>query len=220
MRQAEARWIGATLARLPLCDRGPLVNIGSSTREFREVKQPHIDHLVFAPLRAAGLAVIHTDLKMGDGIDVPGDLRDESVQSRLRAASPRVVLCSNVLEHVVHPHQVASIIESLLPRGGHAIITVPRSYPYHPDPIDTGFRPTPPELMSLFPSCSLVEGVVVEDRSFGHEIVRGGRAGLSKGTRTILGALRVGNEVARAQRDKLRWLLRPFSTTCILIRAQ
>jgi hypothetical protein len=37
MRPAEARWIAAQLAGLPREQISPLVNIGSSTREFREV---------------------------------------------------------------------------------------------------------------------------------------------------------------------------------------
>jgi hypothetical protein len=32
------------------------------------------------------------------------------------------------------------------------VVSVPRSYPYHRDPIDTLFRPTPDEVMALFPA--------------------------------------------------------------------
>lgn len=218
MRTEEARWIGAQLAALPLDQRSPLINIGSSTREFREIKQPHIDRLIFAPMRAAGLEIIHSDLKSGEGIDIAGDLHDPEVQARMRAIVPRVVLCSNVLEHVEEPSVLASIIKSLLPIGGHAIVTVPCSYPYHPDPIDTGFRPSPRELMGLFPGCNLVTAEIVEDGTYANEIFSSGWPGILKGAKSIMGALRLRGDIVRAHRAKLRWMLRPFSTSCILIR--
>ena len=43
----------------------PLLNLGSSTRAFREIAKPHIERELFAPLAAAGIAVFHSDLKAG-----------------------------------------------------------------------------------------------------------------------------------------------------------
>ncbi|MBA3538037.1 MAG: methyltransferase domain-containing protein [Deltaproteobacteria bacterium] len=219
MRVAEARWIADQLATRSPESISPFLNIGSSTAEFREVKQPHIDRLIFAPLRAAGVEVIHADLKHAPGIDIAGDLMDPAVQSQLRARRPRAVLSSNLLEHVHEPERFARVIGSLLEPGGLALVTVPRSYPYHADPIDTGFRPTPDELARLFPSSTLVRGDVVVDSTYGQELAALGRAGIRKGVRTMLGALRPRGDSARAQRDRLRWLFRPFTTSCIVLRA-
>jgi hypothetical protein len=45
---------------------------------------------------------------------------------------------------------------SLIPDGGRALITVPNRFPYHPDPIDTGYRPTTKEISSLFPDMTTI----------------------------------------------------------------
>jgi hypothetical protein len=218
VRPSEARWIADALAAFPQAQISPFINIGSSTAEFRTSRQPHIDALIFAPMRKAGVDVIHTDLKAQPGVDVAGDLADPAVRDQVKARAPRAALSSNLLEHVPDPAAFARMIESLVEPGGLLVVTVPRSYPYHADPIDNGFRPTPEELARLFPGCTLVRGDVVADTSYGQEILGQGRAGLKKGLRNLVGALRPRGEVARAQRDRLRWLFRPFTTTCVVLR--
>jgi SAM-dependent methyltransferase len=217
MRPAEARWIADQLAALPLAQLSPFLNIGSSTAEFREVRQPHIDGLIFAPLRRQGARIVHADLKQEPGVDIAGDLMTPAVQAQLRAVAPRIALSSNLLEHVTAPAAFAQVIGSLLAPGSHLIVTVPRSYPFHADPIDTGFRPTPTELAALFPGYALVRGDVVVDTTYGQELWAQGLAGLRKGVRSALGALRPRGNIGRTQRDRLRWLFRPYSTTCVLL---
>ncbi len=218
MRLAEARWIAQRLAEFPREQISPLLNLGSSTREFREIRQPHIEKLIFAPMRAAGVEVIHTDLKPEAGVDVAGDLMDASVQAQLRVHRPRAALTSNLLEHVTAPTELARAIGSLVEPGGILLVTVPRSYPYHADPIDTGFRPTPEELVALFPGFKMLRGEVVADSTYGGELFGHGIAGLRKGLRGLVAALRRRGEVARAYRDRLRWMFRPFTTTCAVLQ--
>jgi hypothetical protein len=218
MRPSEARWIRRQLAGFAPREISPLVNIGSSTREFREVRQPHIEVEIFAPLRAAGVEVIHTDLKPEAGVDIAGDLNDPAVQARLRARRPRAALTSNLLEHVTAPAELAHAIGALVEPGGLLIATVPRSYPYHADPIDTGFRPTPDELVALFPGFALVHGEVVADETYAGELFGHGFAGLGRGARGLVAAVRRRGDIARAYRDKLRWMFRPFTTTCVVLR--
>ena len=218
MRPAEARWIADQLAGFAPDQISPLVNIGSSTAEFREVRQPHIERQIFAPLRARGVDVIHTDLKPDAGVDIAGDLADPEIQARLRARRPRAALTSNLLEHVTAPAELAHAIGALVEPGGVLVVTVPRSYPYHADPIDTGFRPAPDELAALFPGFALVRGEVVADSTYAGELFGHGLAGLAAGLRSLAAAVRRRGEIARAYRDRLRWLFRPFTTTCIVLR--
>ena len=42
------------------------------------------------------------------------------------------------------------------------MVTVPHKFPYHPDPIDTMFRPSPNELVGLFPNCHRLEGLILD----------------------------------------------------------
>ena len=53
------------------------------------------------------------------------------------------------LEHVTDPELVRARLRELTAPAGLLVITVPRVYPYHPDPIDTMFRPNDEELRSL-----------------------------------------------------------------------
>lgn len=218
MRPAEARWIAAQLADLPREQISPLVNIGSSTAEFRQVRQPHIEALIFAPLRDRGVEVIHTDLKPETGVDIAGDLGDPAVQAALRARWPRAALTSNLLEHVTRPAELAQAIGALVPPGGIVLATVPRSYPYHADPIDTGLRPTPGELAALFAGFAMLRGEVVADTTYAGELFGDGLAGLGKAARGLVAAVRRRGEIGRAYRDRLRWMFRPFTTTCVVLR--
>jgi hypothetical protein len=218
MRPSEARWIADQLAGFAPDQLSPLINVGSSTREFREVRQPHIDRLIFAPLRGRGIEIIHSDLKAAAGVDIAGDLGDAAVQAQLRARQPRAALTSNLLEHVPRPAELAAAIGALVGPGGIVIATVPRSYPYHADPIDTGFRPSPDELARLFPGFAVVRGDVVEDETYAGELLGHGAAGLVRGARGLVAAIRRRGDIARAYRDKLRWMFRRFSTTCLVLR--
>jgi len=218
MRPAEAYWIAAQLAGFTPDQISPLVNIGSSTREFRERRQPHIEAVIFAPLRERGVEVIHTDLKPEAGVDIAGDLADARVQAQLRARRPRAALTSNLLEHVTAPGELARAIGALVEPGGVVVATVPRSYPYHADPIDTGFRPSPDELAALFPGFAMLRGEVIADSSYAGELFGHGLTGLGRGLGSLVAAMRRRGEIARAYRDRLRWMFRPFTTTCIVLR--
>ena len=128
----------------------PLLNLGSSTRKFREVTQPHIDAELFRPLEEAGVTVVHSDLKQADGVDLAGDILDPAVMSDLKSRGFRCVLISNLLEHVRNREAVAAACEEIVGTGGLILATVPSSFPFHADPIDTYYRPSPPELAALF----------------------------------------------------------------------
>jgi len=128
----------------------PLLNLGSSTREFREVTQPHIHAELFRSLEKAGVTVLHSDLKQADGVDLAGDILDPAVMSALKSRGFRCVLISNLLEHVRNRDAVAAACEEIVGPGGLILATVPSSFPFHADPIDTYYRPSPPELAALF----------------------------------------------------------------------
>jgi len=150
MMRCDAEWLGRTLAELSTEELSPLLNIGASTRHFREVEQPHVHELVFRPLQARGVNVIHTDLKAADGVDLVGDVFDDADFARLKAANPRAVICTHMFEHVRNREELSRRLLALLPGRGLFFVTVPSSYHEHHDPIDTMYRPTPDELASLF----------------------------------------------------------------------
>src|SRR5688500_12440542 len=103
MFAAEARWVGERLSALPAEELSPLLNIGSSTSEFRESVQPWTLRHIFAPLAEREVEVVHLDARDGPGIDIRADLLDDADFHRVGAGRYRALLCCNVLEHVRDP---------------------------------------------------------------------------------------------------------------------
>lgn len=209
MLVSEATWIGAVLARLPVA---PLLNIGSSTSAFRTQEQPWVDARIFAPLRARDVPVTHVDLKADAGVDVVGDVSEPDVRARL-GSHWGVVLCSNLLEHVVERESLCLAFEELVAPGGHLVVTVPRRFPLHADPIDTGFRPKVAELAALFGRSELVSGEEVVDRRFRwyeqhyRDLGTGGRRTLSS---------MVAHPRSQLREEVESW--RKTSATCVVLR--
>ena len=162
MFAAEARWIGDRLAAYPVQQISPLLNIGSSTSDFRNSVQPWMARDIFAPLERRGVEIVHLDARLGAGIDIRADLLDDADFARVKARRYRALLCCNVLEHVIDPGEFARRCAELVSPGGLIVVTVPRSYPHHSDPIDTLFRPTPDEAAALFPDSALVAAEIID----------------------------------------------------------
>jgi hypothetical protein len=151
MFEAEACWLRRALDVFPPERLSPALNLGSSSAAVREIVQPWIDAEVFCPLRVRGVEVIHVDMRELPGVDVQANLTDAADVCRLRSLKPNALLCCNLLEHV----------PDLLPTGGLVFVTVPFSYPYHRDPIDTMYRPGPTELAELFAGARLLESMIL-----------------------------------------------------------
>jgi hypothetical protein len=161
MFQAEARWLGAALDRYSPGRLSPLLNLGSSTAVFRERIQPWTEESLFRPLRARGVEIVHVDQRDEPGVDLRADLTDPADLPRLRTLGPRALLCCNLLEHVTEPARLACHCIDILPKSGLVFVTVPFSYPYHRDPIDTMYRPSPAKLAALFPGARLLDGAII-----------------------------------------------------------
>lgn len=217
MRTQEAAWIGQKLRALNT--QRVVLNLGSGTKRFREVSKPYIDREIFDPLVRAGARVVHADLKSGEGIDVSGDLFDPAVQARLRELRADALLACNIMEHL--PSDVRArfpaVIDSLLQPGGVLVITVPYSYPYHADPIDTLYRPSPQELCALFPGYQVLEARTIASESYGDEFVAGGAL------RMVRKVLRMFFPFVRPKRwlshaHRMLWLFRPYQLTGVVLR--
>jgi hypothetical protein len=141
MFDRESRWVADQLADYSAAQLWPMLNVGSSTRDFRERVQPWTTRNIFVPLTARGVEIVHLDARAG--IDICADLLDDTDFARLRSTPYRALLCCNILEHVLDPGEFARRCVQLVMPGGVILVTVPRSYPRHGDPIDTLYRPTP-----------------------------------------------------------------------------
>lgn len=162
MFKQEARWIFRQIAALPAGEVSPMLNLGSSTRQFREIEQPWTERELFGPLRDRGVQVIHVDIREGDGIDLRADILEDGDLPRLKAFAAKSILCCNILEHVAEPKLLANRCSAVLKSGGIIFATVPYSYPHHRDPIDTMYRPSPSELSALFAPAKMLCGEILD----------------------------------------------------------
>lgn len=203
MLRNEAGWLSRHLGDAPAEQLSPLLSIGSGSAASR-ARQPWIDQLVFAPLARRGVEVLHHEHEPAPGVDVAGDLRDPAFVETLRDLGARSVLCANVLEHVEDPRALTAAMGDLVASGGYVVVSVPRRYPYHPDPIDTMLRPSVEELAAMFPALRLVAGEEVACGTLLSYVwsVRGKRAMIANGLKAALrrrnthGPRRAGGGVA------------------------
>ncbi|HAA28482.1 MAG TPA: methyltransferase type 11 [Cyanobacteria bacterium UBA8553] len=216
MLREEAIWLANVIYSLEPDRVFPLLNIGSSTQDFREKEQPWIDENLFFPARKLGYSVIHLDMKNDVGVDIVGDLCDSSFLEKLSEMNIKSVLCSNLLEHVLNREKICRNISSIIPSGGYIFITVPYKFPYHCDPIDTMFRPNIDELSKFFPQHKILDS----------EIVEGGLLVKSTSIAPILYAIAMFIRVMLPIYQPLRWLdsvrysfwlFRTISVTCVVL---
>jgi hypothetical protein len=161
MFKAEACWLRHALDAFPVERLSPLLNLGSSSGVVRGAVQPWIEGELFCPLRERGVEIVHVDMRDLPGVDVRADLTEVADVRRLSALGPNALLCCNLLEHVPEPATLAQHCLDLLPAGGLVFVTVPFSYPYHRDPIDTMYRPSPGELNELFAGARALDGTIL-----------------------------------------------------------
>ena len=197
----------------------PLLDVGSATRAVRMTVKPHIESALFAPLRARGVEISHCDLKPGDGVDVAGDIVDPELRRELKARGYKCLLLANVLEHVRDPDALAAACEEIVGPGGLILATVPSSYPYHADPIDTLFRPAPDELAVLFRRSEPRIAETLAGRTFRETIRASGSTVMGEAARTALWALAAPFRPRsfRARLDRWFWYARPYRVSIALL---
>jgi hypothetical protein len=218
----EAREIGTILGSLRAEALSPCLNIGSGTAEMRQRWQPHMHAEIFGPLDARGVRVVHQDLHDAPGVDIPGDLYDPLVRSRLTAMAPRLVLCCNLLEHVTDRASLIGLLRDLVPPGGLLLVTVPFSFQYHADPIDTMYRPSPAELAGAFRGFEVLEQRTIDIGRMWGEFREGGGLGTAAWrfgrflTRMVTWAGRGRAWLSHVH--STLWLLRARKVSLILVR--
>ena len=195
-----------------------MLNIGSSTREYRETTQPWIRDFLIDPLQRRGVKIIHSDMRSGDGIDIKANISDDADVEQLRVLNAKSVLCCNMLEHVQDPGDVALRCLGLVPEGGYIVVTVPYSYPHHRDPIDTMFRPNPDEVISLFRTVQVMDREIIAVGSY--------RDNVGKRPWIIFRHIFrfpfpfVHFDRWKRSMNKLRWLVNPYLQSCVVMRKE
>jgi hypothetical protein len=197
----------------------PMCNVGSSTERFRQKEQPWIDRYIFRPAREGNQVVKHIDTKAALGVDLVGDLTDARLVAEVSGMGFRSVMCSNLLEHVIDRPRIAHSLLTIVSPGGYLFLSCPYQYPFHPDPIDTMFRPTAEELAELFPGTRIYRQDLVRGGTFLHELLRRPLASARLLGRMALpfyrpAAWHAGRSYLRAH---LPWIFKRFESTCLVL---
>ncbi len=219
MRPEEAATLALWVRDLKLAPGTVCLNIGSSTRRFREEEQAHVAELFIRPLEADGIRFVHCDMKEADGVDEVGDVLDPEFRARLQRYDAGILVCSNLLEHLTDPQRFANACGDLVSEGAYGLFSVPLSYPYHPDPIDTMLRLTPKQLAAMLPTWEAVRSCEIEAGNYLRDLRAGGN-GLSRLARQIgrvaMPLYRSGKW--RENASRLSWLLRKYRVSLVLLR--
>lgn len=211
----EAKWIKARLAELPLASGARVLDIGSSTLEYRTVRQPHITELVHRPLLERGCTLTCGDIKAGEGVDLVVDLSRADLPEATFARPYDLVICSNILEHIVDRETFMANVLRFCAKPGYLLCTVPHAFPHHADPIDTMYRPGTSELARFIQqrSPATVDGAV--------EAAAVVRIDEEAYYRFQPGRI-LDHLLLRALRARIRWHLAPlrYKVSCVLMRTR
>lgn len=214
MLKNEALWLGKQAEQIAAERLSPLLNLGSQSETYQNVT-PWIEHYFLGPLRERGVKIINADLQDAPGIDLVGDILDPQFVKEVSQFGFKSIVCCNLMEHVVDPTAVGCNITEMIPPGGFIFASCPRKFPYHPDPIDTGFRPTPKDLAALFPKTTLVADSTVVCETGWEYLAQGPRTRLVKIARLALPFIRPKGWMNTARVTS--WALKRFSASCALL---
>jgi len=162
MQVLESQWLGSRLARVSDAELFPLLDIGSSTLEYRTRRQPYIQENVYAPLERRGGRIWSADIKAAPGIDFTGDVLDPRFEEQLAGLRVRSALVLNILQHVADPRAFCRAVQRIVRPGGLVFLSGPHRFPPHFDPIDNRFRPDVPEVVALFERATLVDSAILD----------------------------------------------------------
>lgn len=166
MINKEAVWFKDSISTMFSSEAFPMLDIGSGDKIVREWILPCLDKQIFKPIKDKNYTVYHLDLKAGKGVDIVGNISDKQVLNKIISLNIKSAMCTNFLEHVEDRETICKNILSIIPSGGYIFLSCPYVFPYHPDPIDTMFRPNVDELAELFPGTKILKSEILNCGNF------------------------------------------------------
>ena len=214
MRRQEAEQIGQIVKSFKF---QTVINIGAGNVTKQQKNKPWIKDCIFDVLTDQGSKIVHTDLFKFDGIDVTADFTEDTVNETFSAFhGPRLFLLCNVLEHIPTPliQKICDNVKKCLFHDDALVISVPFDYPFHADPIDTMFRPSPQDLAALF-NKKWEFSDVIEAGSYREELQE---MHWSKALRKLTKPLWFLQSPTRYHENisRLKYLLKPYKVTIVM----
>ncbi len=148
-----------------------IINLGSGNVEQLKKTKPWVSKNVFDIFKKQKAKILHVDAEDFPGVNIVQDLSEPNSLSFCdKLKGSKLFILANVLEHIpkkAHADFLKKIYGKMKSKDG-LMITVPYDYPYHADPIDTLYRPTPEDLHKLLP-LTWLEGEIVSAGSYRDE---------------------------------------------------
>lgn len=189
------------------------LNLGCGDVEHLFKSKPWVDKNIFAALRSEGTKIIHVDAFNFPGVDLVQDLSLPNSMSFVSVTQgPRLFVLANVLEHIPvnAREELVNKIYRSMSTGDALLITVPFDYPFHADPIDTMYRPSPSELSLLAP-LNWTEQLIVTSGSYKEEFLK---MGFLKRIRKLLKPLWIFQRPSKwKENHRLFYLFKPYKVS-------
>ena len=212
----EAKWINNIINVHLKNVGGTAINLGSSSLDFIKYNQPYIESLVLNPL-SRNLKLINVDIKIDSNVQIVANFLTQAGQEKIKEQQAKVFLVSNLLEHIPDALNGIDQLKKIIEPNSYLILTGPKSFPYHPDPIDNMFRPKLNEINALFEEEFRVialdivrNGTVFSSSLFGRSREKTGKVIQSKGG--LLSLIFKTNFLFRTVRN----LFYPASAFCMI----
>lgn len=215
MLKKESEWIQNILEKLQINSSTRILNFGSQT--LKQLKyQPYLRNFILR-INQYNAEIINLDIKEGEGVDIVGNILENSVANKLAGFKFDIILLNNVLEHVESIESICQRIESIIASGGHIIFSGPYKYPKHLDPIDNMFRPEVKDVSSLFPKCRVIESEIIKDITYFENLLSSPSNFISEVVRLLLPFYKY-YKWKNIVLPKIKWLNKNFEVTCVLLK--
>ena len=192
-----------------------IINLGSGNVKQLKKTKPWVSKNVFDLFKKQKAKILHVDAENFPGVDIVQDLSEpNSLAFCDSLKGSKLFILANVLEHIpkkAHAEFLKKIYSKMNSKDG-LIITVPYDYPYHADPIDTMYRPSPNELKKLLP-LTWLKGEIISAGSYKDEFRR---MNILKKIRNLLKPLWIFQKPSKwLENHRLFYLFKPYQITIV-----
>lgn len=160
----ESIWIGDKIKILVQHQSFPILNIGSSTKEYRTIRQSFIQKNIFDLIPNESKNVVHLDMKQAEGVDIVGDLYDHNFLQELKKYKFKAIMINNLLMYLEKKQRedICLIINEILEKDGFLIVTNSHTFPPAHDPVESYYRASPEQIhQQLFKNYSVVDSQII-----------------------------------------------------------
>lgn len=171
----ESTWIGEKIKIVVEQQAFPILNIGSSTKEYRTVRQSFIQKNIFDLVPEESKNIVHLDMKAAEGVDIVGNLYDKNFLQELKKYKFKTIMINNLLMYLgkKQREELSTIIDQILEKDGYLIVTNSLTFPPAHDPVESYYRAAPQKMhQQLFNKFEIVDSQVISTNYSFHKYLK------------------------------------------------